>query len=55
MFKLYFRGRLISQHADFDEAEAGARWAFYEFQSYPWDGEKIPPGYMIAVDGGGQV
>jgi len=46
-YRLYFRGQLISEHDSFDEAEANARWTYFEFTSTGWDGENMPPGFLI--------
>jgi hypothetical protein len=52
VFKLYYKGQFISEHADHADAEAAARWTYFEFQSCAWEGENIPPGFLIACEGG---
>lgn len=51
MFKLYFKGCFQSAHDNFGEAEAQARWNFFEFQGFPWEGFYMPAGFMIAIEG----
>lgn len=46
-FKLYFKGHFQSEHETFEDAEAQARWNYFEFQSCAWQGDQMPPGFMI--------
>lgn len=48
-FKLYFRGQFQSAHDDFEDAEAQARYTYFEFRSCAWEGLEMPPGFMILV------
>lgn len=50
-FKLYYRGKFVSEHLDFEDAEANARWVYFEFQYKAWQGYEMPPGFMIAIKG----
>lgn len=52
MYKLYFKGKFLSEHPDYEGAEAAARWAYFEYQSYEWEGQYMPPGFFIACEGG---
>lgn len=47
-FKLYFKGKLLSEHSDFLDAEAQARWNYFEFYSMAWEEYEMPPGFMIS-------
>ncbi len=47
MFKLYYKGKLLSEHRSFEDAEAQARWDFFEWRSMAWEGLEMPPGFMI--------
>ncbi len=49
MYALYYKGNLLSEHSDLLEAEAQARWNYFEFQSMPWEGYEMPPGFMILI------
>lgn len=50
-YRLYFRGQFISQHDDFEDARAAARWTHFEFRSEAWEGEFTPPGFLISCEG----
>ena len=49
MFKLYYKGRLVSEHFNFDEAEAQARWHFFTVHDREWEGYEMPPQFMILM------
>lgn len=48
IYKLFFRSQFISEHADFDDAQAQARWTYFEWTSSSWEGEFTPPGFLVA-------